>query len=447
MKIVKSRPDLLVKILLPLALACLISFTYLHHQLVICFRINWITTLACILLFAAPFGSHKIGDVDSSQNILRRVWAIWGLQSIMLFSFVSFLQALSFVDATQLPSHIIDTKFVEGSAITGFFPWTSYTLISIFLCIQRNISNKPAEFSTITLFNSTTASSSMGIVINSGLRNNSLISIAMSAFSVFILSSKLLYGSSAIFSAHWGLAPIGLSLCSILCMMMIKRAKLFYFSSLKKNSLFFTTLSLSLSIAVIFGFINGILTLINPTAFQMPGLLKMMMRTSSNTTIELLSALWWLCWMPLTCLYMAKQYRGLSVRSSIVLTMSLPILIYSILRLKIIDINSLSSPLQSKYHLIASLLATTILLVLHTRSKNRITLVNHYLPADNSPKFRPFTMMQEKVSVYFFIVIILAMLGGSHALIYLLVIVSLPSLFYPLAVMTQARSLWLRIKQ
>ena len=435
MKTLKQRPDLLIGILVPLifilGLAYYTQPAILHYL----YYLNWTATLGCIAVILLPNSKKILGESASLTTVIKRYSITWITQLLLVLSFITICHLINNSQSSTNPASLqIYQLGHQFWTQYGLYPWTAYSLIAICIAWLGYNKNISATFSVATMLPNSQNNQTIGIIINGAMRNICFLSLSLTLTAVIIIITNLFYQGIVHVHPGWNSPQIGCCIFLIISLLIINKKKLFQNQFFKRYSLFHIIFVFSLASSLLIGLVFGIINIIGFKSFQAPSLLLGLTKQSWNTAWHFTANLWWLSWTPLITIQLAKQCHGLSIRNSIIMLLSLPLissaLFYGLPHSQetIAAFNQIFT--SSHFYLTLSLIATTILLFILTSKKNRHAIVNTSLPLKGKLKYRPFTHAQQNTVGFSLVFLTLYCIGGCHLLNLFLVIFISPCIIY-----------------
>ncbi len=434
MKTIKSYAHLIGTIGFPLIIILSLSYYFIPTYLPFSFYLNWGATLACIILIFLRSSSTILGQPLSLTSLRKRYVMTWTLQILLFLSFIFFCHFLSIIQGNQTHTPVNIHHLLRLFCFYyGLYPWTSYTLVTISIATLAYHTKKEAYFSSATLLPQSQPSSGLGVLINNLLRASSLSILGVNLAALILICMALFYQGIIHIHPSWSIPQIIISLLFMGALYFIVISKPFNRTFFKKISLFQLVIYTTLITSLLLGLIYGLLSFFAHSSLPTPSLLQSLLNHPWQSTWQLCILLWYLGWLPLISLKLAKYCYGLSIRASVIMLLSLPVLfnliyfVISFIHPHMVNFDLISST-PSLY---ISLIAIALLFFLITSKRNQDLIVNHRLPLYNECKMRPFTFFQKNTSIYCLITLIFYFIGGVYLLNLLLTITILPTLCYP----------------
>lgn len=367
--------------------------------------------LLCLILIITPLGSQR------SSLILEETvepFLSWFIKIILLelALFAVFWGVMTLV-GKQLPIHIPTETHVFAHALyhnlvkQSLFPWTGIALICIFFHYFNQHQKKDTFFST---FLGISPQSKFGIVMNTLTRVATVLAMSSTIALICILIIATILPHAAPLLTQGSIVSVILSI-ALFIFFFARRVKRKIFSFYFKNKISGTSFCLGLI---------GCITLILLITLLIATYFSSFLHYPNNEKISafhahlflnLLSSLWWMCWIPLMGLYLAKLSRGRSFRLMIVSILVLPSSIAAVAFFHPININ----PIPTWLVILITLLGFWLLLMVMGSKTAIASMVDMSFHKDPS-KFRDSFLLLYKIFQFSYICLIFYLYAGIFML-------------------------------
>jgi len=336
MKYIKARKDLIFIVNPLLILAGILLFCYYSHAIIACFYAFWIATACVLFLIVTPLGNQRLAQnaEDAAKRLPKHQWFFCIL--ILELAMLGVYGGITLINSDILPINgSIDPHLFVNSLHTqllheGLFPWNIYALIAVGMGVLVYREQTDAYFSQLTqLFIAQNSQNVWGLIVDIGARRLTL----------FALSSTLLF--TTLFFISFILSPkihlaTGFQTSALLTTLVLLMLTFTQTAKQYINRIFSRHVSTMLSFPVfcaVLGLILLILSMLTAgltqqtTAQTPPLLITQLIHFNEHTAWTLFSTLWWICFTPLVCGFIARVSKGYQIRTVLIGVLALPILI------------------------------------------------------------------------------------------------------------------------
>ncbi len=360
-------------------------------QVLVAFNIYWLFPILVLFLILSPLGSKRLALASKQSE--RTAFAIWMLRIMLvqLSLYALFLGLCTLVEK-NLPilapphSHLFENFVAHQTFEYGIFPWCA---IAILLCGYGFLSfnrHQNVEFSSffLSLF-SIQQNEKAKTVLNAINRIATLVAISSSILIIIFLVTTAL-APQHLYSLR-GLNVTSMTVAIIfiflLCNKWVKK-RIYWLSSHAQIPIFailllivvFTALLLAI-LAIIFGNTASV-------TLRVPQLVHSFVTFGWQANWNLLAIYWWLAWLPLTAIFMAKLSRGYSIRVILSVSCLVPITLGCLAHFHLLAISHLPTWLSSVITIIGFLIIFALITPEHTFD----SVMQSYLPGNDKIKYR-----------------------------------------------------------
>jgi len=319
-------------IILPLLLATSLVFAFkFPHILNQFITLNWLPLILGIIIVCTPWGSIKLKSKDAGNEKLA--WPFWlakilGLELALFFLYygiTQFTNVMLPIETTAHPQAFIDS-ITQFTLHAGLFPWGIIAILATALGIQAFIFEKNSYISTALNFNFMSQREGFAVTVNAISRIFTIVILCLTGAMISLIFASLIAQPLALASV-FGINSSAMG--AVLVTM--------YLTSRKKSH---TTLqavykqqpALGLVLLVlIWGFIVAVVSLIlfyfvGPSASARNSI-NFIFSHGWQWSWQIFSTAWWIAFVPLTSIFVAKFSQGYSLRAMILATLILPLLL------------------------------------------------------------------------------------------------------------------------
>lgn len=424
MKAVKVRRDLLW-IFTPLNL--IISFTliwFFAKETLKAAPITWIGLIIAIILFFTPLAKRRL--IGASAEKPRYAFWPWLLRIFWLqFCISAIYLGIAQIVGLSLPTLSIPhpALFIHTAPYflfhLGLFPWTFIALVAVGMGYYSYRKDQDAYINTVlfSLFKSG-PQQSIGLIVNSLAKQATITVFATSvAFMILLMADLVIPRSIPIPSGfHAGVMVFLLVLLGFV-FTAVGRRYLSRFLS-RKISPVTSFLLLSLAITGLIILMSLLFQTTKPVSIptdKLPTILIALKKKDWMSMWNLFSITWWFAWTPLLGAHVAKLSRGRSIRSILIATLILPIL----LAIYFIIVHHHEVLLFRHHRILIEIIAVigfVGLLALICKRENMPMLILSYLPKRDKLKHRDHYLYFRKFTKLLTIVFYLFLPAGFVAL-------------------------------
>lgn len=378
----------------------LVLLTYLPYHLYTAFNIFWIVSATLVILVITPLGGIRIVDPSHKNKqpvvpLINSILFIWLTQICLIAAFAGFYEITTYffqLYGIALSSQPTSTM-TELLMHYGGTPWCILTLLSLAFAYNAYNKRRDTQVSQLCspLLKKTAPDEKYGIIINYTCRAASFISIATSALIITIIISQWLL------SYHHNILHTGLQLptlyvlgCITLLSTNKRTQKILYKLTPRFHPILILIgymLLISATIVIV-----TLLTSSKPLSTASLNAIIPFYLYQANVIWPTAALLWFLPWTILLAPVMVKHCYGKSIRSNILLLLSLPLIILIITILQnnqMIVLPPISHWINNTSLIsIYSLLANFFLLSLIFQKKNSGNILQNNIRKDNQPKYR-----------------------------------------------------------
>jgi len=319
-----------------LILSSPIIYVFTPHLLANFPAINWLAFILTMIICVTPWGSKKLIDKSgSTKKLATKTWygKIISLQCAIFLLYYGITQLLSTTIPIQTQPHpqAFSHSLHDILFHFGLFPWPLIVIFAIGLGVCSYCKQKDSYASTViqSAFKKQFYES-FSLIFNTTTRFSTLLYLAINSAIVSIAVATLIAGP-----AHMNkiLGPTNLSMLAtiLVVFVVIRRSKSQLLLTVEKQNM-----ALHFIVkCVIWGMILGLLALavhnLHDNKFVIPRFIDKAFTMGWNTSWHTLSNIWWFYCCPIAAIYIARFSTGYSVRSIIMATFTLPVIIASIL--------------------------------------------------------------------------------------------------------------------
>ncbi len=416
MKIMKSYPLWIPIGAIPVAL---ISGVILYFPAAVqLYKIHWLALLAVLVIACGPWGKRQV--TDTNPAIPRYRFGYWLAQIVILqLCLGAVFLGISAACGEAAPVLTIPQPQLFHPTLNqlliseGLFPWALIALIAVGMDYYSYQRGQDAYLAT--LFNPIIQQNLAKIIINFLGRLATLWAYASTFCLISLLWASLISISPII--TGFELTPLLLSIILIIG----SRTKIYrrnLLKSLGKDVPFMLGVFLwVVFLAVAIWLINGFLALIIHATLKPPGLLNYWLSQPWQRLWLIFANSWWLLWMPIAGITLARISRGYSARAMIAGILGFPLTIALILELT----QHFNWEIRPPAAAIAAAIGLFGLLWMTLHKKAAPSFILTYLPRRDHYKFRSYHSAFIKVtqmSVGFLFIYLPSGLAVIHFLIF-----------------------------
>lgn len=399
MKIISPRFDL-IRIIAPLSIILsLILYWFFAPDIVLGFRLHWILLGLIIAVIFSPWGKIRFSSYNAEKALEHKPLYPWRSWLLRIFA-IQFFLGLIFAGiacfctqtspAVNAPKAIFSSTLFQFCYSFGLFPWALVAITTIGFGYWSFCKKQNAYVSSLLypIFHSSPMETA-GLVTNFMMRLGTLGAFTTTiAFMILIIAY--------VFGAFITKIATGFSLAMIivsLLFLIIGLTKPFErFLKTLFSSQAPVLISLLITIVIlsfILIFLSWMFDMMNQVTLKTPILLKKLQQKDWNVYWMFFAICWWISWIPITSIYIAKISCGYSIRQIIIGLLVLPLFIGIILGcLTYFKINiSFNHPTLIE---LFSLVGFVGLFYLITQKKFLPSLVLSYLPKEGQYKRREY---------------------------------------------------------
>lgn len=447
MKVLRPRHRLLFSSAIVIIIFTFIIFSKFAPVVLLTYRSYWIFLFALLLVIFTPLGQKKLITPDKKfpkQKLFSWYSQIFLLELSLLFIYWGLCQLSGIVlPLYTSTNHLFIPSLTHIVKETGGFPWTAIALSAALFGFYAYHQKKDAYFSTLFHgFLKTTATNTLGIMINTTLRAATLFAITLMMMITVLLMITALTSTATVTS----LAGTGINSLMVYTLLLV----LAYSKFAKKIIHAFSTkkqIPLSLILVVIVLLVSALMLLLTlffgshqTKIISAPAIVTGLLKTPWIYHWHIFSTLWWLACTPLTAIVIAKLSRGYSLRSMMLATLAFPLLLSISLEwhplLQILAKIPLVSPIFSA---LISLAALTVFLTLISKTLSTTALSQTYLSYEE--KYRASDRFIDTLFKFLIIFICVYLATGilflSLMFFMCLLILSVALLFLPITIIQE----------
>lgn len=419
MQYVKARKDLLYGFNPLLFLIGILIFFFLPTLILNVFYIFWIALACAIMLIVTPLGNRRLAhDLDDSITRLpvqQWLFGIFILEITMIGVYwgICLLNGKLFLINTTAHTQLFQQAIKAGLLHSGLFPWSLYAVIAAGMGVLAYAKQKNAYFSELLKpFSKQEPAGSISLILNIGAKRITLfaISVTLLLMTLLLISFVLPLNTHVAHNFQPAALLTTLILLFAVFSQFFKRYVAHAFSRHVPTSLNFPMF------CVVLGFTLLLLSastesMTNATAAQAtPHFIEHWIAYHWHTAWLIFSVMWWTCFTPLFCGFVARISRGYRVRELIMAVLFLPVIVTLLLLFAkqswLSSIHFSDATIQ-----LISLLCFIILLPLLVNHSTSANAILAYLPKNGETKPRdhhPFFLKIAQytiVALYFYLTI------------------------------------------
>lgn len=387
MKLLKKHYEYLPYLYLPILIIALVILYFFPQQILLCFRAHWLVLFFLLLIIVTPIGNIRLGN-EKIVNFWQWLLLVFSAQLGISFVYYGFSEVIS----KSLPIFITTNSnvFASSSKILfrdwGYYPFAAFLLTGIIFSYYGFYKKTPATLSRALqplLKNKTedALSLSADFIVRT-------ISLFMLASIIGIVSLQLMFILASLFQVKLN---IGLNLATItiatIILLLINYPKwdqTVRYLSTKKTPLAIITILYILFIAILLVILNAI---INFLATGYAPLTNPIFQFNINNWFNywmILSAMWWIGWVPLVGGLIAFLSKGYKIRTVILGGLLSLLLISGVWIL----LESLTFTYLKNFSLLAAILGILMLMPLFMRAKFMLYQMRAVVPDTQPQKTR-----------------------------------------------------------
>jgi choline-glycine betaine transporter len=326
MKIMKSYYQWILPIAIPL-LAVSVLFLYFPTVAAQWFKIHWLALAATLIMAVGPWGKLRLAAHEAEPPRFSRwnaLLQIIGLQLCMtaVFLGISTLCGQTMPIFTTPQPALFERTLSELLVAQGLFPWAFIALLAVKFGYWSYRRGEDAYLATTMDSRLRGNDKLTGVAINFIGRLNTFFAYALT----FCLTSLLWAGLAAPVITGFYVTPILVSVI-LLLLSLTKIYRRNVLKSLGKNIPLIPGLFLwVVFFAVAIWLLNGLLAPVTQISISAPSLLNHWLNQPWYFLWLIFANSWWLLWLPLLSITVARISRGYRIRELIAATLGLPLL-------------------------------------------------------------------------------------------------------------------------
>lgn len=334
MKLLPKHYDYILPIYIPIFFIALSVVFFFPHIFLISLRAHWLLLFFLIFLALSPIGKIRLGNPADSQSKFFLLLLIVA-QLAITFIYLGMVYIVFWGLPTLAPQQaaVFLPKTADLLIInSGAYPWALFLLLGIGLAYLSYPEHKPGKFSLLTQsILKNTAEDSTSLIIDFFIRTIAHFSLALT-IGIITLYSVTFFAKLLHMEIITGLRFLVLATATaFLILMNLNQWKLTFRWLLHKKIPLIIIASLFIaSVTIILLIINYFTPTLVQAFPQMTTTLVPFKISDWFTNWQLLSAIWWLAWIPLLSGLIAYVARGHTIRKVILIGL-LGLMINSIL--------------------------------------------------------------------------------------------------------------------
>lgn len=413
MKIVVSRPGLLITSVIASFILAFLLLWHFTPQIITAYKLYWLFPIMTIFFLITPYGSRRLQS-DSNQSPRYKV-VPWLLQIMAVeLSLLAVFWGICTIIGKVLPvlttahPHLFTTTINFLSINTGGFPWAGIALLAVSIGYISYHSNQDAYLSsTLNPILKSSTTQTMGIISNFAVRISTLLAISSSIAFISLLMTSLFVPQHTMLSFS-GFKPLALIVMFLLLLLVINRRftqkitailNKKQFTPAKLILLFTLCLTIVLTLLMLFFGGSSIAMSTHQGMIKTPFIIQSLLKNGWLTLWKIFAILWWLSWLPLMGVYIAKLSKGYSVRAIILAVITLPLILSVILFFtQPTTVHAVNSHLLEAWATrIIPIIGFLVLIALVVKEKQFPALMLTFLPKQGKIKYRKYNLYLSKL--------------------------------------------------
>lgn len=391
MKTPVNQRHLHKKVTLPAIILCATAYLIFGPKLKGLFYLNWLSVAPLLLVLFSKKSRLRFGEpLQSANTWITKTTLIWLFQIAMIGCYL-FVYHCSLTITTWPQTN--PAALMTTLSHFGLFPWTLITLTAIALAYYGFIRKQDTHFSSIAPSNKNTKSTLLATITDNTSQNVTIHSISIS-LAIIMLSIMINYFRTVTtLKIGWGIHSAVCAGLLLILLFFFQKERFFRKVSQFKLGIAINLLAIIGVIILILGLLLGIGNIITSKKILHDYWLMNRLTGFSEYDQSLLFTLcWWGLWIPTASLVLPTLYRHLTIRQSILSTLSFPIIFTFLIHLTTIQQLFISAFQYTNNNLLINIiggLCCLSLLLILTRKTVYPKLLHTTLPAENQYKFRP----------------------------------------------------------
>ncbi len=373
----------------------------------------WLWVIGAAVVIFSPLGNKKL-KIPDGMTVLNPVqWLsqifILELSLFAVFWGICVLSGNTLPVFTDVKPPLFSNTIAHTLLTRGLFPWVGVALIASalgYLGFRRDHNTLMAN----TFFPNAVPDKPFSLIVNTTTRAAMMFALSstIALITLLIASTLAPTNMNALKETHF--AGLIFS-CLVLFFMSSKFIKRQSHHLITRYDL--SPITALFGLFVFLAFIVIVLALFFGTGFSMkfntPHFLFALLKPGALLNWQLFAILWWLSWMPVAGLFIARLSRGYSLRAIILATCALPLVFY------LLCFWVSSHTIHEIPHWIAMIVSVLGLFGLLTIIAPRHTfawLTQMMIPKGGALKYRPFDRFIVKISQFSALMLVIYLVGG-----------------------------------
>lgn len=396
MKYIKQRRDLIFIVNPLLIVGGFFLFWHALEYIIPALQLFWATTLAAAIIIFSPWGNIRL--CQNHDEVAKRIsFSRWILRILLLeFSMIGTFAGICLVSGNLFPIMTQQHPFLFSLSIShmmtlGLFPWPLYALVTVSMCALAYRQQTHAFFSNLlSPILRQGPQDTLGLTTNIGSRRCTLFAISTTLMFISLLLLGLVLSPDIHLMS--GFKPAALLTTLFLLFFSSTKIVLRYtdrlFSKKIPTALGFLIFCLLLAASLLLlNIITTGITLKSNDQNILPAVLIPLIQKNWSACWIVFAVIWWLCFTPSVCGYIANISKGYRARDVILAVLAAPILIAAALALAPHWLHYWPI-IPAHIEKLIAIISSIVFLSLTLNHKNAPNVIMSYFPKNGVTKHR-----------------------------------------------------------